>query len=181
MVTLVSSWKNFRLLETLLRRVLWFPSTSKEWGEWLMLFLSLLVQRKVTLLTGKNTARYVQNIFKLKKTSFFNFYVLQTWTAMDFPRLQYIPQLFFSVLSSFDILLCFVQGIKFFEPEVTNWLLTFYIWSQHFLESLTWNLNYFLICFVCVIKMFFLVIMNHWLIDGSRSREIHLKRWSTLE
>lgn len=70
MVTLVSSWKNFRLLETLLRRVLWFPSTSKEWGEWLMLFLSLLVQRKVTLLTGKNTARYVQNIFKLKKLHF---------------------------------------------------------------------------------------------------------------
>lgn len=71
---------------------------------------------------------------------------------MDFLRLQYFPQLFFSVLSSFDILLCFVQGIKFFEPEVTNCLLTFCIWSQHFLESLTWNLNYFLIYFVCVIK-----------------------------
>lgn len=85
-----------------------------------MLFLLLLVQRKVTLLTGKNTARYVQNIFKLKKLHFLTSMFCKLGLPWTSHACNIFHNYFFSVLSSFDILLCFVQGIKFFEPEVTN-------------------------------------------------------------
>ena len=53
------SLQYLRLLETSLRRALWSLNISKEWGKLLMLFLSLLGQRKGTLLIGQNIARYV--------------------------------------------------------------------------------------------------------------------------